>query len=331
MNVNGVAPASLAACGASRNLLGGTTQSRRRRAMNERHPPGEVVAQLERQPEDVAVTKSVELGRGVRSQQYGKGFIADIEGDVIKVRFWKGGYKTFHKTEGDPPFDLLDEVRPVKRQSVVEKARARETRTEKGERALRCSHRDKRSLCPKCAELPESEVEKWNPRRTNERRVSSRGLSLNQYNGVTLASNDRVLVSRPRDGQPVDAVSSSYQCRQCGARASQPGICSRCAWALVAVSEPSQRKQFSSEFGKGARRGDYADAQPAGRAPNSKEAAVARDFFMTSKGGTVSGYIRIPLSAPRGTRADTPGWIEQRGRFLQTLAKDRVERAERIL
>jgi hypothetical protein len=99
----------------------------------------------------------------------------------------------------------------------------------------------------------------------------------------------------------------------------------------VAVSEPSQRKQFSSEFGKGARRGDYADAQPAGRAPNSKEAAVARDFFMTSKGGTVSGYIRIPLSAPRGTRADTPGWIEQRGRFLQTLAKARSERAERIL
>jgi hypothetical protein len=260
--------------------------------MSVKNPAAEVAAQVERHPEEATTAKSIELGRGVLSPQYGKGWITDINGEAIKVRFAKYGHKTFHKTERGYPFELLDKVYAVKKLSVEERVLARETRTEKKERALRCPHRDNRSLCPKCADLSASEIEKWNLRRTKERRVRPRWLSLNQYNRVKLASNDCCLVSRPPGGALAAAIRN---------------------------------------FGEGARGGDYADARPARRVPNSEEAANARDFFMNSNGGVVIGNIRTPLDAPRGTRADTPAWIEQRGRFLQTLTKARSKRGERIL
>jgi hypothetical protein len=53
----------------------------------------------------------IEVGREVRSPQYGKGVVAEINDDTVRVRFWNAGHKTFHKPEGNYPFELLDEVR----------------------------------------------------------------------------------------------------------------------------------------------------------------------------------------------------------------------------
>jgi hypothetical protein len=47
------------------------------------------------------------------------------------------------------------------------------------------------------------------------------------------------------------------------------------------------------------------------------------------KGGT--GYLRIPLDAPRKTRTDAPEWIPDRGIFIHNLRPRRAARAERIL
>jgi hypothetical protein len=46
-------------------------------------------------------------------------------------------------------------------------------------------------------------------------------------------------------------------------------------------------------------------------------------------GGT--GYLRIPLDAPRKTRADAPPWFECRASYFRTLRTRRAVRAEQIL
>jgi hypothetical protein len=46
------------------------------------------------------------------------------------------------------------------------------------------------------------------------------------------------------------------------------------------------------------------------------------------KGGT--GYLRVPLDAPRNTKADSPEWLLDRELFFQTLSPRRAVRAERI-
>ncbi len=68
-------------------------------------PPMEAPAQPARKPEESGVSPSLELGRKVKSLKYGVGFVSSIEDEVVTVRFWKAGYKRFHKTEGSYPFE----------------------------------------------------------------------------------------------------------------------------------------------------------------------------------------------------------------------------------
>ena len=295
-------------------------------------PPVDVAARRDGKPEEVTVTTSIVLGRGVRSPKYGKGFIQEIEDGVIKVRFWRHGYKTFHKPEGDYPFDLLDEVRIVKKQSAVERVLARETPTEKKNRARTCRHRENRHFCLKCEGLEDAEIEKWNRYRSTERRINPRGLSLNRYVPVKISSSDQILISKPENALPADEISNAYHCRHCGTitdartTAARLVLCPHCNEALVPIPEPFQNCQFSAEIGNGARSTNYADAKPIQHAPHSEEAASARGLYTDpnsrfQKGGT--GYLRIPLDAPRSTRADAPEWLDCRESFLRTLKKSR--------
>jgi hypothetical protein len=295
-------------------------------------------------PEGNIASPSLVVGRELRSTKYGKGFIAEIEGDAIRVRFWKRGYKTFQKPEAAYPFELLDEVRPVKKQSTVEKVLARETRTEKNKRALCCPHKENRSLCVKCAELPESEIKKWNPQRTTERRINPRGVSLGRYRHVRISSNDRVVVSRAENTVPVKEISLWYRCARCEDITRVPAskakltLCPRCGGPVTSIPEPFQSTQFSPHIGNGALAKTYrATATPARIRHTEEEEiqdAILIDLFTDprsgfQRGGT--GYLRIPLDAPRSTRADAPEWLDRRESFLVTLRRSRSERAERIL
>ena len=278
----------------------------------------------------------VVLGQEVESPTYGKGYVTEIQGDAITVRFWKRGYKTFHKPEGDYPFVLLDEVRPVEQKSLVERVLARETHAEKKERSRRCQHRENRHLCLKCAGLTESEIKKWNRYRTRGRRI-------NRGSSVSISRMDCVLVSRPESTVPGTDSSYWFECLDCKEVIEVPAskekltLCPTCGGTVTSVSEPFQRTQFSPYIGDGAREQNYRTALRV-RARHTEEeeskADIARDLFTDpnsrfQKGGT--GYLHIPLDAPRSTRADAPEWLECRASFLQTLRKSRSERAERIL
>jgi hypothetical protein len=282
---------------------------------------------------------SIVVGRVVRTPKYGKGFIAEIEGSAVKVRFWKHGYKTFHPIEGKYSFEAIHEVRPIKQKSEVERVLARETSAEKRERKYRCQHGGIRGLCLKCEEAMEGSLKKWDKHRTRERHINPSGLSLNCYVPVRISTNDCELISRPVSSVSEKVISSWYECLQCGivTESAHSGeeltLCEICGGEVRAIPEPFQNSQFSREIGAGAKRGSYADAKPIQRV-SSPEASIARDLFADPNsrfqaGGT--GYLRIPLDEARSTRADAPEWLDCRESFLQTLRKSRSERAERIL
>lgn len=81
-------------------------------------------------------------------------------------------------------------------QDLINRVLARETKSEKKERALLCSHGETRSLCLRCAGLAEDRND-WGRHRTREQRISRKGLSLHRYSRVKLSSADTILVSRP--------------------------------------------------------------------------------------------------------------------------------------
>jgi hypothetical protein len=263
-------------------------------------PISVAIAEPDEKPVKTGLALPIELGRVLRSPRYGKGYIAEIQDDAIRVWFWNHLAVTFHKPNSDYPFELLDEVREVKGRSIVEKALARETSAAKKERALRCMHNDSRALCVKCAALAPKDIKTWNLNRTTERRITRRGLSQVRYKSVGISSGDCVLTSRREKTAPTGEPLNEYQ----------------------------------SEIGNGAGRKDYADAKPVQRAPLSEEAAIAKDLFANptsglQKGGT--GYLRIPLSAPRASRAHAPEWLDFRGGFIRSLRGKRSSRAEAIL
>jgi len=91
---------------------------------------------------------------------------------------------------------------------------------------------------------------------------------------------------------------------------------------------------LAHKCGVGARAEDYAGAEPKEPPPTSDDDATIKDLYADPNsrfgpGGT--GFLRTPLDAPRGTRAEAPEWLDRRDGFLQTLKQSRPERAERIL
>jgi hypothetical protein len=285
--------------------------------------------------EDVAAPILIELGRCVRSPKYGKGFIWKIEGDTIRVRFWKSGYKTFHKPEDKYPFELLDEVRSVKTRSMP---------SGKEKRAQRCPHRNLPSLCLKCAGLRENDIEQWGSYRTTERYITPRGSSLNFYRPVKISRADCVLVSRPENTVPATEISDWYRCRGCervsevAASEDKLKFCPMCNKQVTPIPEPFQRTQFSREVGNGAEQEDYGGAANPARTRHNDEGeiedAIRHELYVDpnsrfQRGGT--GHLRIPLGEARSTRGDAPEWFPRREKYLRTLRKSRSERAERIL
>jgi hypothetical protein len=218
-------------------------------------------------------------------------------------------------------------------QAIVESVLARETPREKHERAFRCSHGEYRSLCLKCAALTSSEIRHWDKHRTKGRRIN-RG-PLNRYIPVRISRADCNFV--PRGGN-----CDLYQCLDCGGyieiahSKKELTHCPTCKGMVAWVPDPFQRYQFSLEIGGGSPSNEYDDDKEmsVGNVLRSEEAIVAADLFFDpnsrfQKGGT--GYLRIPLDAPRNTRADAPEWIHGRESFLRTLRSTRAARGEKIL
>lgn len=305
-------------------------------------------AHREREAGPLVARPSIVVGRVVRSPKYGKGFIAEIDGGTLKVRFWKHGYVEFNEPEGDCPFELLDIVREVKEQSLVEKVLARETDTEKKERSRRCQHRENRHLCLKCAGLAEGEIKKWNPHRTKEQHIYRMSTlcrsGAKSHSVVTISQKDCDLVSRPANTVSTNKISHWYQCLRCehitevAAMKDKLTLCPTCGGPITSIPEPFQRGQFSPFIGNGATEEDYGGAASHIRMRHTEEeeieVAMRLDLFTdpnsrVQRGGT--GYLRMPLDAPRSTRADAPEWFDCRESFLQSFRKSRSERAERIL
>jgi hypothetical protein len=225
---------------------------------------------------------------------------------------------------------------PVELRSTGEIAFAREARLEINDRAYHCRHEDITTLCLTCAGLSVSDVNRWNPLRTIERRMRSHGPSVDPSIRVRISRNDCILVSRSEWKLPAKEISDWCQCSDCyrifEMRANQPlEQCPRCGKPVDAIAEPFQRTSFSPYIGTGAEgknyAGTYTESRKMGR-------IAARDLYADpnsrfQKGGT--GYLRIPLGAPRDTRADAPDWFPVRVLFIETLRRSRAERAEHIL
>ena len=220
-------------------------------------------------------------------------------------------------------------------QAIVARVLARETPFEKRERALRCLHGKCHSLCEKCAGLTGCEIQKWNKHRTKGRHVNRDRGTLNRYVPVRISRADCDLVPR---GDNYDW----YLCLDCDRQIEiahskkELTHCPTCKGTVARMPEPFQRYQFSLEIGTGAPSNDYDDdnERAVRNVLRSEEAFVAADLFADSnsrfqKGGT--GYLRIPLDAPRSTRADAPEWIRVRESFLRTLRPTRAARGEKIL
>jgi hypothetical protein len=232
------------------------------------------------------------LGQNIQSPKYGKGFISEIEPTSITVRFWNHSSKTFYTPDGDYPFELIDGVRQVKKQTLVEKIIARETPLERERRLLSCAHREVRALCCKCQGLTATEMGKWAVYLGKERHIGRRGRSNRAYADVKISKKDCVLVSSPlarfnSDREPTSKQLEGY------------------------ADAPPKRRIPTSDEG--------IIARDLFLNPNS-----------TFQAGGV-GVFRSPLDAPRSTRTCAPDWISRRGIFLRTLAKGRSERGERIL
>ena len=238
------------------------------------------------------------------------------------VRFWRHGYKRFRATELGYPFELIDEVRPLK------------TSAEKLEGY--CKHGESRHFCCRCAGLSDIEIEQWKQYRSNERRITRR-VDSNRYIVVRISRNDCVLISRHESKLSKSEISDWYECLRCGrineiaASKGRMTECALCHGAVIPVGEPFQTAQFSPRIHDGAERRAYADAQPIQKASRSEEAINTRDLYADpnsrfQEGGT--GFLRIPLNEPRSTRADVPEWLDQRQDYFKTLKASRAARAE---
>lgn len=217
-------------------------------------------------------------------------------------------------------------------QAIIERVHARETPFEKSERALRCSHGKCRTLCEKCAGLTSIEIQKWNKHRTKGRCINRDRGTLNRYVPVKISRADCDLVSR-------GANSDYYQCLDCDRlieiahSKKKLTHCPTCNGTLAWVPEPFQKYQFSLEIGGRATNDGYDNdnEMSVGKVLRSEEAMVAADLFADpnsrfQKGGT--GYLRIPLDAPRSTRADAlSGFTSERASSeLSDLAVPREAR-----
>ncbi len=222
-------------------------------------------------------------------------------------------------------------------QAIVERVLARETAREKHERGFRCSHGKCRTLCEKCAGLTSVEIQRWNKHRTKGRCINRDRGTLNRYVPVRISRADCNLVPR---GESCDW----YQCLDCDRLIEMANSkkelthCPTCGGIVAWVPEPFQKYQFSLEIRGGASNDDYGcdddNERSVGNVLRSEEAFVAADLFADAnsrfqKGGT--GYLRIPLDAPRNTRADAPEWIHVRESFLRTRRSSRAARGEKIL
>jgi hypothetical protein len=269
----------------------------------------------------------VELGRAVLSPIYGKGFITDIEEGVVTVRFSKCGEKKFCRPEGGYPFEILDKVRPYKKQSIVEKILDRGTALEKKELALNCEHGNKETLCRRCAGVSDIDYKALKRHITKERRIASRGSYRREYVPVKIARNDCFGVSRAAGAQ-----ARNHECVNCHeAMEIVPGKkeprCPKCAGPMAPIPE-----QFSRYPGITIQ--NYEGSETTQRGPYSEEAETARELFNDpnsrfQKGGV--GHLRIPAAAARNTRADAPEWLDYRQVFIATLKPSRAARAEVIL
>lgn len=216
-------------------------------------------------------------------------------------------------------------------QAIVKRILARETFSEKRERAFRCPHGDYRALCLACAGLGEAELREWNKCRTKQRRILHRpGGRPSEYIAVRTSSADCVLVGRKG--------ALSYRCLKCNQVTVMDGgtklrVCPECGGTVQTI--PSfQSYQFSPEIGQGANRERYGDNTPAAKPALSEKAFAARDLSLdpnsrVNKGGV--GHLRIPPDDPRGTRADAPEWLDLRENFFRILRPGRAGRAEAIL
>lgn len=222
-------------------------------------------------------------------------------------------------------------------QGIIERVLSRETPLEKWERGFRCPHAGPRTLCLKCAGLDDNEIKRWRKYRTRGRFVT-RGLL--SYVPVTISRADCILASRQQGAVSLSKVSDWYKCRKCGRTTEvengkqRPESCPQCSGSLISVPEPFQTCEFSPEAGIAAKASDYAGAGPAERPASSETLAIALELFLdpnsrVQEGGV--GYLRVPLSAPRATRADAPQWIDIRENFLGTLKSSRAVRGDEIL
>lgn len=283
----------------------------------------DVVADPIEKPQEAGL--SIVLGRVVQSAKYGKGYVAKIEDEAVKIRFWRHGYKTFRATEAGYAFESIDAIRPVN------------TPAEKPEDY--CLHGENQPFCCRCTGLSDIEIEQWKEYRSNERRIALREGS-KRYTSVIISTNDCVLTSRCESKVSSGVISDWYECLACGRTieiaASKGNIveCAVCHGALIPVGEPFQTAQFSPRIHEGAKGTKYADAEPIPKASCSEEAINVTALYADpnsrfQKGGT--GFIRIPLDEPRSTRADAPEWLDRRQDFFKALKPSRAARAEQIL
>jgi hypothetical protein len=285
-------------------------------------------------PEELADSPTLQLGRVVCSPKYGKGYIAGIEENPVKVRvrFWRHGCKYFYQTESGFPFELTSEVRLVKRQSVVEKVLARETSAEKRERGFRCQHGDIRVLCLRCPRLPAEGIEHWKKYRTRERRIRP-SIPRGNYVPVRISTNDCSLITRSPNGVSEREISDWFECVDCGrtyeVAANRNGLaeCPNCKGKTVSIAEPFQATCLSPDLVPEGRDRDQDEdedqedgSQRPKRRPRSVEEAQVIDLFNDPRSGFQpggTGYMRQPLDAPRETRAESPEWLHRRADFLR--------------
>lgn len=221
-------------------------------------------------------------------------------------------------------------------ESIVEIVLARENPLEKKERAYRCQHGNCTLLCLTCAGLSASDVKKWNRLRTGGRHINPRESKLNSQVFVKISRSDCVLVSRSGSTVPAKEISDWYECLGCGRTTEMPASellaqCPGCGGSIESIAEPFQRHQFSAYIGNGKETENYGGNHSSVRKLGE---IIVRDLYSDpnsgfQKGGT--GYLRIPLDAPRNSRVDPPEWLADRELFIRTLKSHRAARAERIL
>ncbi len=256
------------------------------------------------------------------------GFVADVSSKGSELD------KFDHKGEGQ----MTEQNRGtlVERNPIAKIVFACETPLEKKQRAYRCPHGNITVLCLACAGIAVDDAKKWNLLRSNERHIDSHGPNVDSRICVRISRNDCVLISRSERTVPANDISDWYECGVCYKLLEIPASraltrCPKCGQLVHYIAEPFQRTSFSAYVGNGAGEENYAGAYSKRR---NTDGIAARDLYSDAnsrfqKGGT--GYLRMPLDAPRNTRGDAPDWLPARELFIETLKHSHSQRAERIL